>query len=159
MLPKLKGCLSGTLIPGQPQRYACSVASGCRVGVAEEVIAALSRGDAAVARMEIARLVNTAVTRLSGRGRAADELAGWPRRPPRSDTDLAEAMDQLSETDRTAAAGQLDEALAYDGTDPAEQAATAELREQAERVHQLLINHGLAVTGGNSGIAVQHNTG
>jgi hypothetical protein len=24
---------------------------------------------------------------------------------------------------------------------------------------QLLINHGLAVTGGNSGIAVQHNTG
>jgi hypothetical protein len=49
--------------------------------------------------------------------------------------------------------------LTYDGTDPAEQSATAELREQAEQVRQLLINHGPTVTGGNIGIAVHHNTG
>ena len=129
------------------------------MGVAEEVIAALSGGGAAVARMEIARLVNTAVLRLSGRGRAAAELARVAEAAARSDADLAEAMDRLTETDRQAAAGQLDEALAYDGDDPAEQAATAELRQQAEQVRQLLINHGLAVTGSNPGIAVQHNTG
>ena len=129
------------------------------MGVAEEVIAALSGGGAAVARMEIARLVNTAVLRLSGRGRAATELARVAEAAARSDSDLAEAMDRLTETDRRAAAGQLDEALNYDGDDPAEKAATAQLQTQAEQVRQLLINHGLTVTGGNPGIAVQHNTG
>jgi hypothetical protein len=34
-----------------------------------------------------------------------------------------------------------------------------ELREQAEQVRQLLINHGFTETGGNPGIAVQTNTG
>jgi hypothetical protein len=132
---------------------------GAWVGVAEDVIAALSGGGAGVARMEIARLVNTAVLRLSGRNRAAAELAKVAEAAARSDTDLAEAMDQLTATDRTTAAGQLTEALTYDGTDPAEQTATAQLREQAEQVRQLLINHGLTVTGANPGIAVQHNTG
>ena len=137
----------------------CGVGGGAGVGVAEDVIAALSGGGAAVARMEIARLVNAAVLRLSGRGWAAAELARVAEAAARSDTDLAEAMDRLSAGDRQAAAGQLAEALAYDGDDPAEQAATAELRQQAEQVRQLLINHGLAVTDGNPGIAVQHNTG
>jgi hypothetical protein len=129
------------------------------VGVAEEVIAALSGGGEAVARMEIARLVNAAVLRLSGRGRAAAELARVAEAAARSDTDLAEAMDRLSAGDRQAAARQLDEALAYDGDDAAERAAAAELRQQSEQVHQLLVNHGLTVTGGNPGVAVQHNTG
>ena len=136
----------------------CGV-GGAGVSVAEDVIAALSGGGAAVARMEIARLVNAAVLRLSGRGRVAAELARVAEAAARSDTDLAEAMDRLSEDDRQAAAGQLAQALRYDGDDPAEQAATTELREQAERVRQLLTNHGLAVTGGNPGVAVQHNTG
>ena len=118
------------------------------MGAAEDVIAALSGGGAGVARMEIARLVNAAVLRLSGRGRAAGELARVAEAAARSDTDLAEAMDRLSEGGRQAAAGQLAEALAYHGDDPAEQAATAALRQQAEQVRQLLINHGLAVTGG-----------
>jgi hypothetical protein len=129
------------------------------MGVAEDVIAALSGGGAAVARIEIARLVNTAVLRLSGRGRAAAELARVAEAAARSDTDLAQAMDRLSGGEREAAAGQLAEALTYDGDDPAEQAATVELRAQAEQVRQLLINHGLAVTGGNPGVAVQHNPG
>jgi hypothetical protein len=60
----------------------------------------------------------------------------------RSDTDLARAMDRLSADDRQVAAGQLAEALSYDGTDPAEQAATAELRQRADQFRQLLINHG-----------------
>jgi hypothetical protein len=91
--------------------------------------------------------------------RATAELARVAEAAARSDTDLAEAMDRLSDTDWEAAAGQLAEALAYDGDDPIEQAATAELRGQAEQVHQLLINHGLTVTGGNPGVAVQTNTG
>ena len=132
---------------------------GCWVGVAEDVIAAMSGGGVAMARMEIARLVNAAVARLSGRGRASAELAKVAEAATRSDTDLAQAMDRLSAGDREAAAGQLEEALAYSGDDPAEQAATAELRQQAEQVRQLLINHGLTVTGGNPGIAVQTNTG
>ena len=132
---------------------------GCWMGVAEEVIAALSGGGAAVARMEIARLVNAAVLRLSGRGQAAAELARVAEAAARSDAGLAEAMDRLSETDRQAAAGQLAQTLAYDGDDPVEQAVTADLRAQAEQVRQLLINHGLTVTGGNPGVAVQTNTG
>jgi ribulose-5-phosphate 4-epimerase/fuculose-1-phosphate aldolase len=58
-----------------------------------------------------------------------------------------------------AATGQLGETLSYDGNDRVEHAATAKLRQQAEQVRQLLINHGLTVAGGNPGIAVQHNTG
>ena len=132
---------------------------GVGVGVAEEVIAALSGGGAAVARMEIARLVSAAVLRLSGRGRAGAELAKIAEAAARSDTALAEAMDRLSADERRAAAGQLAEALAYDGDNPAERAATAELRALAVQVHQLLINHGLSVTGANPGVAVQSNTG
>lgn len=48
--------------------------------------------------------------------------------------------------------------MTYDGDDPAEQAATAELQAQAAQVRHLLVNHGLAVTG-NPGIAVQQNIG
>jgi hypothetical protein len=77
----------------------------------------------------------------------------------RSDTDLAQAMDRLNQDERRAAARQLADALTYDGDDPAEQAATTELRQQAQQLHQLLTNHGLAVPGDNPGITVQHNTG
>jgi hypothetical protein len=49
------------------------------MGVAEDVIAALSGGGAAVARMEIARLVSTAVLRLSG-----DDRPRSGRRPIRA---------------------------------------------------------------------------
>jgi hypothetical protein len=73
--------------------------------MAEDAITALSGGGAGVARMEIARLVNTAVLRLSDRGLAAAELARVAEAAARSDADLAEAMDRLTETDRTIAAG------------------------------------------------------
>jgi hypothetical protein len=129
------------------------------MAVAEDVLAALSGGGVAVVRVEVARLVNAAVLRLSSRGRAGRELALIASAAARSDSDLAEQMQQMSDQDREAAAGQLDEALTYTGEDPHEQAATQQLREQAERVHQLLVNHGLAITGGNTSIAVQHNTG
>jgi hypothetical protein len=129
------------------------------MGVADAVIAALSGGGVAVARMEAARLVNAAVSRLSARGQVGRELALIADAAARSDTDLAEQMQKMSESDREAAAGQLDEALSYTGDDPHEQAATQQLQQQAEQVHQLLVNRGLAVTGGNTGIAVQHNTG
>lgn len=90
-----------------PPGFGCFAAptGGAGVGVAEEVIAALSGGGAAVARMEIARLVNTAVLRLSGRGRAATELAKIADAAARSDTDLATAMDRLSAGGRQAAQG------------------------------------------------------
>ena len=126
--------------------------------VAEEVIAALSGGGAAVAQMEIARLVNTAVLRLSGRGRAAAELARVADAAARSDTDLAEAMDRISQSARQAPPGSWPRRWPMTGRPGREQAATADLRAQAEQVRKLLINHGLTLTG-NPSVAVQHNSG
>jgi hypothetical protein len=127
--------------------------------VAEDVIAALS---VVVRRWRGWRSPGWSTprwVRLSGRGRTAAELARVAEAVARSDTDLAAAMDRLSAADRLAGAGQLDEALSYDGDDPAEQAATTELRQPAEQVRQLLISHGLTVAGGDPGVAVQTNTG
>jgi hypothetical protein len=128
------------------------------VDIGADIIAALSGGGAAVARMEIARLVSSAVTRLSSRGRMARELARVADVAARSDADLAQEMDRLTPAEQTSAAAQLDEALVYDEDDPDERAATAALVSQAEQVRQLLVNHGL-IAGTNSGVAVTTNTG
>ena len=128
------------------------------MGIGADVIAALTGGGAAVARMEIARLASAAVTRLSSRGRVARELAKVADVAARSDADLAKEMDRLTSAEQTSAAAQLDEALVYDEDDPDERAATAALVSQAEQVRQLLVNHGL-IAGTNSGVAVTTNTG
>jgi hypothetical protein len=126
--------------------------------IGADVIAALTGGGGAVARMEIARLVTGAVTRLSSRGRVARELARVADVAARSDADLAKEMDRLTPAEQSSAAAQLDEALVYDEDDPDERAATEALAAQAREVRQLLVNHGL-IAGTNSGIAVTTNTG
>jgi hypothetical protein len=99
--------LSGTLSSGAARRgWACAAGSmGCRMGVAEDVIAALSGGGAAVARMEIARLVNAAVLRLAGRGgtvlinletgHTRGSLDTWHRVAHALNVPLGSLMDQL----------------------------------------------------------------
>ncbi len=126
--------------------------------IGTEVVDALTGGGAAVARMQIARLANAAVSRLSKRGRLAQELAQVADAAARSDSDLAKEMERLSSDERSVAAAQLNDALGYEGDDPDEMAATEALATQAGEVRQLLVNHGL-ITGTNTGVSVGTNTG
>lgn len=108
------------------------------MSVGEVVLGALSGGGALVARVEIARLVQGAVQRLSRRGQVGRELAIVADALGRSDDDVAKEMQRLSEEQRGAAAGQLDQALTYDGPDVTERDATRALGELGEQVRTAL---------------------
>ncbi len=113
--------------------------TGCVMeSVGALVLGALSAGAVGVARMEIARLVQGAMTRLARRGWLGQELALVADALARSDEELAEEMERLEPEQRQAAAEQLDDALNYDGPDEAEQRATQALREQAEQLRPAL---------------------
>jgi hypothetical protein len=128
------------------------------MNIGADVIAALTGGGAAVARMEIARLLQSGVLRLRNRGGLARELTLVAEAAARSDADLAKEMERLNPDERFKAAAQLNEALAYTGEDPEEQAATEALAAQAGEVHELLVSHGL-ITGTNTGVSVGTNAG
>lgn len=120
--------------------------------IGELVLAALSGGAGAVARAEVARLVQGGVHRLARRGRVSRELAIVADAVARSDDELAAEMKRLPPGEAIAAARQMDEALSYDGPDEDERKATGELRKHAEAVRGLLSqtqlihgNHGQVV--------------
>lgn len=123
------------------------------MAVGEMIIGALAAGGTSVVRMELARLVRSAVTRLSRRGRVARELALVADTAARSDEEFAAALDRLPEQDREIAAGQLDEALSYQGHDVDEAAATKALDADARQLIESLVNHGVVI-GDNSGTVV-----
>ena len=123
------------------------------MAVGEMIVGAVAAGGTSVVRMELARLVRSAVTRLSRRGRVARELALVADTAARSDDDFAAALDRLPEQDREIAAGQLDEALSYLGNDTDEAAATKALDEDAKQLIQMLTNHGVVIAN-NSGMVV-----
>ncbi len=103
--------------------------------------------------MEVARLVQGAMTRLARRGRVGQELALVADALARSDAELAEEMKRLAPPEAQRAAQQLDEALVYEGPDEAERQATKALREQAEHVVALLSQ--VSSAPGNRGQVVQ----
>lgn len=129
------------------------------MGVADEVIAALSGSGAAVARMEIARLLNAAVLHLSARNRPARELALVAAAAAHSDEQLAAEMDRIGPKGEANTVRQLNAALNYPDKDPEEQAATADLRSQAEKVRQAVVGYRTEISGGQVGQIVHNNAG
>jgi len=115
------------------------------MAVGEMIIGALAAGGTSVARMELARLIRSAVTRLSRRGRVARELALVADTAARSDDELAAALDRLPDQDRRIAAEQLDEALSYHGNDTDEARATEALDAEAKQLIQTLANYGVTI--------------
>lgn len=121
------------------------------MAVGEVIVGTLAAGGTAAARMELARLVRSGVTRLSRRGRVARELALIADTAARSDEEFASALDRVGDQDKKIAAGQLNEALSYSGGDVEEAAATKALDAEAQQLIQSLVNHGVIV-GDNSGV-------
>lgn len=123
------------------------------MAVGEMIVGALAAGGTSVVRMELARLVRAAVTRLSRRGRVARELALVADVAARSDEEFAAALDRLPAQDREIAAGQLDDALSYEGQDTDEAKATKALDEDAKKLVQTLVGNGMII-GENRGTAI-----